>query len=65
VAIKPGDEFGKQLLKDVLRTLSDRVPKEKRERVARASIELIREFVPYTRGRLTEAGSRPQERRTQ
>jgi len=54
VTMKPGDEFGKQLLRDILRKLSVGLPKEKREKVARASIELIREFVPYTMGRLAE-----------
>ena len=58
VTVKPGDETGKQLLKDVLRALSLRSPKEKRERIVRASIEQIREFVPYTMGRLAEAGSK-------
>jgi predicted ribosome quality control (RQC) complex YloA/Tae2 family protein len=57
VTVKPGDAIGKQLLKNVLRALSMRLPKEKRDGIVRASIERVREFVPYTRGRLAEAGS--------
>jgi len=57
VIVKPGDEMGKQLLKEVLKALSVKLPKEKREMVAKSSIERIRDFVPYTRGRLAEAGS--------
>jgi hypothetical protein len=63
VVVKPGDDFGKQLLKDVIRRLSGKLPKEKRDAVSRASIELIREFVPYTMGRLVEVDSRSQELR--
>ena len=58
VTFKPGDEMGKQLLKEVLRALSVKFQKEKRENIAKSSIERIRDFVPYTRGRLTEAGSK-------
>jgi predicted ribosome quality control (RQC) complex YloA/Tae2 family protein len=54
VTIAPGDMMGKQLLKQVLQALAVRLPKEQREKVGRASIEEIREFVPYTKGRLTE-----------
>lgn len=59
VAVSPGDMTGKELLKKLLRALSIKLPKEKREKIARASIETIREFVPYTKGRINEAISRP------
>jgi predicted ribosome quality control (RQC) complex YloA/Tae2 family protein len=52
VAIVPGDETGKDLLKQILRSLTLKLPKEKREKIGKASIEAIREFVPYTKGRI-------------
>lgn len=54
VTLVPGDVLGKELLKQVLRTLSAKLPREQRERIAKASIEEIREFVPYTKGRIVE-----------
>jgi predicted ribosome quality control (RQC) complex YloA/Tae2 family protein len=54
VTLVPGDVMGKEILKQVLRTLSLKLPKEQRERIAQASIEEIREFVPYTKGRIIE-----------
>jgi hypothetical protein len=32
-----------------------KLPKEQREKVGKASIEQIREFVPYTKGRITKS----------
>ena len=55
VILSPGDVMGKELLKQVLRALSVKLPKEQREKVAKASIEQVRELVPYTKGRITEA----------
>jgi predicted ribosome quality control (RQC) complex YloA/Tae2 family protein len=55
VAIAPGDIAGKELLKQVLRVLMLKLPKEQREKAGQTSIERIREFVPYTKGRLVEA----------
>jgi predicted ribosome quality control (RQC) complex YloA/Tae2 family protein len=52
VTIVPGDLTGKELLKQVLRALASKLPKEQRERVVRASIERVREFVPYTKATL-------------
>ena len=52
VVLKPGDLSGKEVLKQILRTLSLKLPKEQRAEVARASVEKIREFVPYTKGRI-------------
>ena len=55
VTLAPGDVMGKELLKQVLHSLAVKLPKEQREKVAKASVELIREFVPYTKGRIMEA----------
>ncbi len=55
VTIRPGSETGKQFLKDVLRALSLGLSKDRRERIVKRSIEEIREFVPYAKGRVTEA----------
>jgi predicted ribosome quality control (RQC) complex YloA/Tae2 family protein len=52
VIIAPGDATGKDLLKQILRTLTLKLPKEHRERIGKTSIEQIREFVPFTKGRL-------------
>jgi len=52
--VLPGDLMGKEILKRILHSLAVKLPKEQRERVAKASIERIREFVPYTKGRITE-----------
>jgi predicted ribosome quality control (RQC) complex YloA/Tae2 family protein len=57
VTIGPGDNLGKDFLKQVLRTLTLKLPKEQREKLGKASIEQIREFVPYTKGRIVAAGS--------
>jgi hypothetical protein len=48
----PGDMEGKDFLKQILRSLTLKLPKEQRESVSKASIEAIREFVPYTKGRI-------------
>jgi predicted ribosome quality control (RQC) complex YloA/Tae2 family protein len=52
VTLIPGDVLGKELLKQILRSLSVNLPKEHREKVVKASVELFREFVPYTKGRI-------------
>jgi predicted ribosome quality control (RQC) complex YloA/Tae2 family protein len=57
VTIVPGDATGKELLKLVLRALALKLPKEQREKAGKASIERIREFVPYAKGRLVETVS--------
>ncbi|MCW4047096.1 MAG: ribosome rescue protein RqcH [Candidatus Bathyarchaeota archaeon] len=53
----PGDLAGKELLKRVLRALASKLPKEQREKVLKASIEQVREFVPYTKARLIGVSS--------
>jgi predicted ribosome quality control (RQC) complex YloA/Tae2 family protein len=50
--IVPGETSGKQLLKQVLQTLAEKAPKEKREKILKASIEQIRELIPYSKGRI-------------
>jgi predicted ribosome quality control (RQC) complex YloA/Tae2 family protein len=55
VIIGPGDVAGKELLKQVLRLLALKLPKEQREKVGKASIEQVREFVPYAKGRILNA----------
>ena len=45
--IVPGEVSGKQLLKQVLQTLGVKAPKEKREKILKASIEQVRELIPY------------------
>ena len=54
VTIVPGDVTGKELPKQVLRALMSKLPKEQREKAGKASVERIREIVPYTKGRLVE-----------
>ena len=55
VVLTPGDLMGKELLRRVLQGLAVKLPKEQREKVSHSSVELVREFVPYTKGRITES----------
>jgi predicted ribosome quality control (RQC) complex YloA/Tae2 family protein len=52
VILVPGDLSGKDLLKQALRSLTLKLPKDQREKLAKASIESIREFIPYTKARI-------------
>ncbi|MCJ7794001.1 NFACT family protein [Candidatus Bathyarchaeota archaeon] len=54
VTLVPGDLAGKELLKQLLRSLMLKLPKEQREKAGKTSIEQIREFVPYTKGTVTQ-----------
>jgi hypothetical protein len=54
VVLAPGDTQGKDLLKQILKTLMLKLPKEQREKVGKTSIEQIREFVPYTKGTISQ-----------
>ena len=54
VILEPGDAEGKELLKHVLRALMVKLPREQREKVGKASIEQVREFVPYAKGRIMD-----------
>ncbi|MEM3730356.1 MAG: ribosome rescue protein RqcH [Candidatus Bathyarchaeia archaeon] len=52
ITIVPGDMSGKNLLNNVLKALAEKMPKEQREKVLKKSIEEIREFIPYVKGRI-------------
>ncbi|MGQ9539028.1 MAG: ribosome rescue protein RqcH [Candidatus Bathycorpusculaceae bacterium] len=52
VTVIPGDIGGKELLKQVLKALATKTPKEKREKVLKTSIETIKDFIPYVKGRI-------------
>jgi len=52
VTIVPGDQSGRELLKRVLKALAAKMPKEQREKVLKTSIEEVREYVPYNKGRI-------------
>jgi predicted ribosome quality control (RQC) complex YloA/Tae2 family protein len=57
VVILPGDKQGKDLLKQILKSLMLKLPKEQREKAGKTSIEQIREFVPYTKGTILQKTS--------
>jgi predicted ribosome quality control (RQC) complex YloA/Tae2 family protein len=54
VTLVPGDVAGKEFLKQVLQALALQLPKEQREKVGKTPVEGVREFVPYTKGRLVK-----------
>ena len=54
VTLVPGDVTGKKFLNQILQALTLKLPKEQREKVEKTSIEQIREFVPYTKGRIAK-----------
>jgi predicted ribosome quality control (RQC) complex YloA/Tae2 family protein len=54
IVILPGDYQGKELLKQIMRTLTLKLSKEQREKAGKTSIEQIREFVPYTKGAINQ-----------
>ena len=54
VILVPGDMAGKEYLKQILKSLMLKLPKEQREKTGKTSIEQIREFVPYTKGTITQ-----------
>ena len=54
VVILPGDNTGKGLLQQILKTLMFKLSKEQREKVGKTSIEQIREFIPYTKGAVSQ-----------
>ena len=47
-------QSGKELLKQILKSLMLKLPKEQREKAGKTSIEQIREFVPYTKGAIAK-----------
>jgi len=54
VVIVPGDVEGKELFNRVLTSLGRKLSRELRETVLNVSIEEIREFIPYGKGRILE-----------
>jgi len=54
VVIVPGDTTGKELSKRILKTLAAKIPKEHREKMLKATIEEIRGYIPYNKGRILE-----------
>lgn len=54
LTLLPGNVIGKEILKQVLQVLAMKSSKEKRPVVLKRSVEEIREFVPYTKGRIVE-----------
>jgi predicted ribosome quality control (RQC) complex YloA/Tae2 family protein len=50
IVILPGDTLGKDLLKQILKSLMLKLSREQREKAGKTSIEQVREFVPYTKG---------------
>ena len=57
VVLVPGDKAGKELLKQILKSLMLKLPKEQREKAGKTSIEQVREFVPYTKGTINQKAS--------
>ena len=54
VVLLPGDMAGKELLKQILKSLMLKLTKEQREKAGKTSIEQIREYVPYTKGTINQ-----------
>jgi len=55
VTLMTGDQSGKELFKRILKVLAAKMPKEQREKVSKISVEEIREFIPYSKGRFLES----------
>ena len=53
VVVVPGRFSGKKLFKQILNALAERMPVEQRQRILGASIEEIRELIPYGAGQVT------------
>ncbi len=54
VTIVPGTISGKEIFKQIISTIAGKIPKELREKVLKSSIEEIREYVPYGKGKISE-----------
>lgn len=54
VVVVPGDLKGKEVFKRVLGFLAGKLPKKLGEKVLKVSVEEIREFIPYSKGRILE-----------
>ena len=53
VKIVPGDLAGKELVRLVLRALASKFPTELGERIVKTSIEELRDFIPFNKGRIS------------
>lgn len=54
IMIVPGDDAGRELLRQILKGLGGKMPKELHDKVVKASVEEIREYVPYGKGRVLD-----------
>jgi len=52
--VVPGDSKGKAFFKRILKILAGKIPKEHGEKVLKSSVENIRRFIPYSKGRILE-----------
>jgi predicted ribosome quality control (RQC) complex YloA/Tae2 family protein len=50
--IVPGEESSKELFRHILRKMAEKIPKELKEKVLRVSVEEVREFIPFGKGRI-------------
>lgn len=54
VKVVPGDIRGKELLNLVLKGLADKVPKDLHEKIVKTSIEELRDYIPFNKGRISQ-----------
>jgi predicted ribosome quality control (RQC) complex YloA/Tae2 family protein len=54
VVVVPGDSKGKAFFKRILKILAGKIPEEHGEKVLKPSVENIRRFIPYSKGRVLE-----------
>jgi hypothetical protein len=54
VIVVPGDLNVKELFRHVLSSFAGKVSKEVREAISELSVEAIREYIPYGKGRVTQ-----------
>lgn len=54
LVVVPGDSKGKAFFKRILKILAAKIPKEHGEKVLKSSVENIRRFIPYSKGRILE-----------
>ncbi|MDH7564601.1 MAG: ribosome rescue protein RqcH [Candidatus Bathyarchaeota archaeon] len=54
IEISPGDFVGKSLLQHAAKALAQKMPKELQKKIANTSLENLREFIPYGKGRILE-----------
>ena len=52
--IVPGDLEGRELFKRVLKSLGEKVPRDRRDSVIKLPLELMREFIPFSKGTIAK-----------